>query len=103
VLAYFDADGLSNGGNEAINMLIEKARRLAHGYRNFENYRLRMLLAASGTPRPTSQNRDLVTTLKSEEPDCAGEALELGQAGAGAPAVGAVQFRCATSCRCPHR
>ncbi len=30
-------------------MLIEKARRLAHGYRNFNNYRLRMLLAASGT------------------------------------------------------
>ncbi len=30
-------------------MLIEKARRLAHGYRNFDNYRLRMLLAASGT------------------------------------------------------
>ena len=30
-------------------MLIEKARRLAHGYRNFTNYRLRMLLAASGT------------------------------------------------------
>jgi hypothetical protein len=29
-------------------MLIEKARRLAHGYRNFDNYRLRMLLA-SGT------------------------------------------------------
>jgi transposase len=49
VLAYFDTDGLSNGGTEAINMLIEKARRLAHGYRNFENYRLRMLLAANGT------------------------------------------------------
>jgi len=49
VLAYFHTDGLSNGGTEAINMLIEKARRLAHGYRNFENYRLRMLLAASGT------------------------------------------------------
>ncbi len=49
VLAYFDTDGLSNGGTEAINMLIEKARRLAHGYRNFTNYRLRMLLAASGT------------------------------------------------------
>jgi hypothetical protein len=30
-------------------MLIAKARRLAHGYRNFDNYRLRMLLAASGT------------------------------------------------------
>ncbi len=49
ILAYFDTHGLSNGGTEAINMLIEKARRLAHGYRNFENYRLRMLLAASGT------------------------------------------------------
>jgi transposase len=49
VLAYFDTDGLSNGGTEAINMLIEKARRLAHGYRNFGNYRLRMLIAASGT------------------------------------------------------
>ncbi len=35
VLAYFDPDGLSNGGTEAINMLIEKTRRLAHGYRNF--------------------------------------------------------------------
>ncbi len=31
VLAYFDTDGLSNGGTEAINILIEKARRLAHG------------------------------------------------------------------------
>jgi len=30
-------------------MLIEKARRLAHGYRNYNNYQLRMLLAASGT------------------------------------------------------
>ncbi len=49
VLAYFDTDGLSNGGTEAINRLMEKARRLAHGYRNFDNYRLRMLLAASGT------------------------------------------------------
>jgi len=48
VLAYFDTHGLSNGGTEAINGLIEKARRLAHGYRNFTNYRLRMLLAAGG-------------------------------------------------------
>ncbi len=44
MLAYFDTDGLSNGGTEAINMLIEEARRLAHGYRNSTNYRLRMLL-----------------------------------------------------------
>jgi len=39
----------SNGGTAAMNMLIEKARRLAHGYRNYNNYQLRMLLAASGT------------------------------------------------------
>ena len=48
VLAYFDTGGLSNGGTEAINGLIEKARRVGHGFRNFSNYRLRMLLAASG-------------------------------------------------------
>ncbi len=54
VLAYFDTDGLSNGGTEAINMLIEKARRLAHGYRNFTNYRLRMLLAAAA-PAPAER------------------------------------------------
>ncbi len=49
VLAYFDTDGVSNGGTEAINLLIEKTRRLAHGFRNFTHYRLRILLAASGT------------------------------------------------------
>lgn len=57
-----------NGGTEAINLVIEKARRLAHGYRNFENYCLRMLLTASGTRRPASQDRDPMATLKSEEP-----------------------------------
>src|SRR5215212_2393004 len=31
VLAHCDTDGLSNGGTEAIKMLIERARRLAHG------------------------------------------------------------------------
>ncbi|WNB86977.1 ISL3 family transposase [Cellulomonas sp. ATA003] len=51
VLAYFDTDGVSNGGTEAINLLIEKTRRLAHGFRTFSHYRLRILLAASGTRR----------------------------------------------------
>ncbi len=53
VLAYFDDDphryGISNGGIEAINLIIEKTRRLAHGFRNFSNYRIRILLAADGT------------------------------------------------------
>ena len=49
VLAYFDTGGVSNGGTEAINLIIEKTRRLAHGFRTFDHYRLRILLAASGT------------------------------------------------------
>jgi transposase len=56
VLAYFTTGGVSNGGTEAINLQIEKARRLAHGYRNFTNYRLRLLLAAGGT-RPYRRAR----------------------------------------------
>ena len=35
VLAYFDTGGVSNGGTEAINLIIEKIRRLAHGFRDF--------------------------------------------------------------------
>jgi len=49
ILAYFATGGVNNGGTEAINGVIEKTRRLAHGFRNFENYRLRILLAADGT------------------------------------------------------
>jgi len=55
VLAYFDTDGVSNGGTEAINLIIEKTRRLAHGFRTFDHYRLRILLAASGN-RPWRTN-----------------------------------------------
>jgi Transposase len=40
ILAYCTTDGASNGGTEAINGLIEKSRRIAHGFRNFTNYRL---------------------------------------------------------------
>jgi len=47
-LAYFDTGRANNGGTEAINGLIELHRRLASGYRNRENYCLRMLLAAGG-------------------------------------------------------
>jgi transposase len=44
LLTYFDTDGASNGPTEAVNLLAEKARRLGHGFRNFDNYRLRLLL-----------------------------------------------------------
>jgi transposase len=48
VLAYFDTSGVSNGGTEAINLIIEKVRRLAHGFKDFDHYRLRIMLAANG-------------------------------------------------------
>lgn len=46
--AYFDTGRSSNGGTEAMNGIIELHRRLARGYRNRDNYRLRMLLAGGG-------------------------------------------------------
>lgn len=65
VLAYFGTDGLSNGGTEAISMLIGKARRLASGYRNVNNYRLRAPDAPrrQRNPHPTRQEHEPVTTL----------------------------------------
>jgi len=47
-LGYFDTHGANNGGTEAINGLIELHRRVARGFRNLHNYRLRMLLIAGG-------------------------------------------------------
>jgi transposase len=43
-LAYFDTGGVSNGPTEAVNLLIKKIKRVGHGFRNFDNYRLRLLL-----------------------------------------------------------
>ena len=48
VLARFETHRISNGGTEAVNLIIEKTRSLAHGFRTFEHYRIRILLAASG-------------------------------------------------------
>jgi transposase len=44
LLAYFDTGGISNGPTEAMNLLIKKVKRTGHGFRNFDNYRLRLLL-----------------------------------------------------------
>jgi transposase len=43
-LAYFTAGRISNGPTEAINLLIKKIKRVGHGFRNFDNYRLCLLL-----------------------------------------------------------
>jgi len=44
LLAYFDTGGISNGPTEAMNLLIKKVKRTGHGFRNFDNYRLRLIL-----------------------------------------------------------
>jgi transposase len=44
LLAYFETCGTSNGPTEAMNLLIKKVKRTGHGFRNFDNYRLRLLL-----------------------------------------------------------
>ena len=36
--------GATNGPTEAVNLIIEKTRRLGHGSRNWDKYRLRLLL-----------------------------------------------------------
>jgi transposase len=44
ILAFHATDGCSNGPTEAINLLIKQVKRVGHGFRNFANYRLRLLL-----------------------------------------------------------
>lgn len=53
LLAYFETGGASNGPTEAINLIIEKIRRVGHGYRNPHNYRLRLLLACGINWKPS--------------------------------------------------
>lgn len=62
VLAHFDTDGVSNGGTEANNLIIETTRCLAHSFRTLDRYRRRILLAASA-PDPGGP-----ATHRSEEP-----------------------------------
>jgi len=61
-LAYFDTDRVSNGPTEAMNLLIEKIRRVGFGFRNFDNYRLRVLLhwKTPLTPRIRTRHPRLV-------------------------------------------
>jgi transposase len=43
ILSFFTT-GHTNAKSEARNLITEKVRRNAHGFRNFDNYRLRLLL-----------------------------------------------------------
>jgi len=52
ILAYFKTQDASNGPDEAVNGVIETTLRIAHGCRNFSNYRMHNLLSAGGGHRP---------------------------------------------------
>ena len=58
VLAYHHT-GLSNGPTEAMNLLVKKIKRVGHGFRTFDNYRLRLLLHCGVTwqDQPTARLR----------------------------------------------
>ena len=58
ILAWHATDGCSNGPTEAVNLLIKKVKRVGHGFRNFTNYRLRLLLHC-GVRWPTHQTARL--------------------------------------------
>jgi transposase len=55
ILAYHVCGRASNGPTEAVNLLIEKIRRVGHGFRNLHNYRLRLLLRCGGITWHTHQ------------------------------------------------
>ena len=44
LLAAFTHPGVSNGPTENLNLKIKNTKRVARGYRNFANYKLRLLL-----------------------------------------------------------
>jgi transposase len=49
MLALHATDGCYNGHTEAVNLLIKKVKRVGHGFRTFDNYRLRLLLHSGVT------------------------------------------------------
>ena len=55
----YHVTGISNGPTEAQNLITEKIRRTAHGFRNFQNYRLRLLLhsGVEWNTQPTARIR----------------------------------------------
>ena len=47
--------GASNGPTEGLNLSIKKIKRCGHGFRNFDNYRLRVLLHTGGINWPATR------------------------------------------------
>ena len=62
ILAFHTTGGCSNGPTEAVNLLIKKVKRVGHGFRNFDNYRLRLLLHC-GVTWQTAPDRETARPL----------------------------------------
>uniref|UniRef100_UPI0025D99535 transposase n=1 Tax=uncultured Corynebacterium sp. TaxID=159447 RepID=UPI0025D99535 len=67
-IVAFCATGRSSGAVEAVNNLIELHRRIARGFRNFDNYRLRMVVIGGGSDERSGSGDRPCPTLKREEP-----------------------------------
>jgi hypothetical protein len=63
ILAHHDT-GASNGPVEAANLTIKQVKRSGRGFRNFNNYRLRILLAGGAPQRDTQP----VTSIRTRRP-----------------------------------
>jgi transposase len=47
-----DPDDAANGPTEGLNLCVKKVKRCGHGFRSFDNYRLRVLLHTGGVTWP---------------------------------------------------
>lgn len=57
--------GASNGPTEGLNLVIKKVKRAGHGFRRFDNYRLRCLLHAGGVTWPNRPSPPRIRTRQS--------------------------------------
>lgn len=75
LLAYWTTTGrrgVSNGPTEATNALIKKVKRVGHGFRNFENYRLRLLLTVGLDWRTVHWQASPATPVRGRSPRLVG-------------------------------
>jgi transposase len=61
ILAHHDT-GASNGPTEGLNLCVKQVKRCGHGFKKFENYRLRVLLHAGGVTWPSKPRPPRIRT-----------------------------------------
>jgi transposase len=61
ILAHHET-GASNGPTEALNLCVKRVKRCGYGHRNFDHYRLRVLLHTGGVTWPQRPNPPSIRT-----------------------------------------